>query len=81
MNGPTPSPSTSTRHERTPLPGWKAILIREETFKQLQGIQKSTIDVHLDLRYLGDAAVLLALDASSGNEIVKRACDEMKRRL
>ena len=71
----------NTPHERTPLPGWKAILVREETFRRLQGIQKSTIDPHLDLRYLGDAAVLLALDAEQDKSIVRRACDEMRRYL
>jgi hypothetical protein len=67
------------QRDRAPLPGWKAILIREETFKKLQGVQKATIDPHLDLRYLGDAAVLLALDASERESIVRRACDELRR--
>jgi hypothetical protein len=71
----------ASAHERTPLPGWKAILVREETFRRLQSIQKSTIDPHLDLRYLGDAAVLLALEGAHDKSIVRKACDELKRHL
>ncbi|MBC7957565.1 MAG: hypothetical protein H7Y33_17060 [Cytophagales bacterium] len=70
-----------SERERTTLPGWKAILVREETFRRLQSIQRSTIDPHLDLRYLGDAAVLLALDTEEDRSIVRRACDEMRRHL
>lgn len=81
MNYIKRSDSPASVHERTPLPGWKAILIREETFRRLQSIQKSTIDPHLDLRYLGDAAVLLALDDGHDNSIVRRACDELRRHL
>jgi hypothetical protein len=73
--------TTSHERDRAPLPGWKAILVREETFRRLQGIQRSTIDPHLDLRYLGDAAVLMALDAEEDRSIVRRACDEMRRHL
>jgi len=66
---------------RTRLAGWRAILVRDETFLRLQSIQASTIDPHLDLRYIGDATVLLTLDEASPAHIVKRAVDEMKRRL
>lgn len=71
----------STQERKTRLPGWRAILVRDETFLRLQRIQASTIDPHLDLRYLGDASVLLALDEGSPAHIVKRAVEEMKRRL
>ena len=71
----------STKERKTRLPGWKAILVREETFVRLQSIQASTIDPHLDLRYIGDASVLLTLDEASPAHIVKRAVEEMKRRL
>ncbi|NUP87361.1 MAG: hypothetical protein HUU30_16635 [Burkholderiaceae bacterium] len=55
--------------------------MREETFRRLQGIQKSFRDPHLDLRYLGDAAVLMALDSEHDNAIVRRACAELQKRL
>ena len=71
----------STKQRKTRLPGWRAILVRDETFLRLQRIQASTIDPHLDLRYLGDASVLLTLDEASPAHIVKRAVEEMKRRL
>lgn len=81
MTAPHKSGIRTSTTERAPLPGWKAILVREETFRRLQSIQKSTIDPHLDLRYLGDAAVLLALDEEQDKSIVKRACDELRRHL
>ena len=71
----------STKERRTRLPGWRASLGRDETFLRLQNIQASTIDPHLDLRYIGDATVLLTLDEASPAHIVKRAVEEMKRRL
>jgi len=73
--------STNTKERKTRLPGWRAILVRDETFLRLQRIQASTVDPHLDLRYLGDASVLLTLDEASPAHIVKRAVEEMKRRL
>ena len=73
--------SASAKERKTRLPGWKAILVRDETFLRLQRIQASTVDPHLDLRYLGDASVLLTLDEASPAHIVKRAVEEMKRRL
>lgn len=81
MNTIKKPPTMTSQHERTPLPGWKAILVREETFRRLQSIQKSTIDPHLDLRYLGDAAVLLALESAQDKSIVRKACDELRRHL
>jgi len=67
--------------DRGRLPGWKAVLIREETFRRLQLLQRATVEPYLDLRYLGDAAVLLALDVEEDKSIVRRACDEMRRHL
>jgi hypothetical protein len=75
------APPASVKERKTRLPGWKAILVRDETFLRLQSIQASTVDPHLDLRYLGDASVLLTLDELSPAHIVKRAVEEMKRRL
>ena len=71
----------STKERKTRLPGWRAILVRDETFLRMKSIQASTVDPHLDLRYLGDASVLLTLDEASPAHIVKRAVEEMKRRL
>ena len=73
--------TASTKERRTRLPGWRAILVRDETFLRLQSIQASTIDPHLDLRYIGDATVLLTLDETAPAHIVKRAVEDMKRRL
>lgn len=82
FDAPASNASTAFARERkTRLPGWRAILVREETFARLQSIQASTVDPHLDLRYIGDASVLLTLDEASPAHIVKRAVDEMKRRL
>ena len=77
----SPASTASAKERKTRLPGWKAILVREETFVRLQSIQASTIDPHLDLRYIGDASVLLTLDEALPAHIVKRAVEEMKRRL
>ena len=77
----SPASPASMKERKTRLPGWRAILVRDETFLRLQSIQASTVDPHLDLRYLGDASVLLTLDEASPAHIVKRAVEEMKRRL
>lgn len=82
FDAPASLASPASKQERkTRLPGWRAILVRDETFLRLQSIQVSTIDPRLDLRYLGDASVLLTLDELSPAHIVKRAVEEMKRRL
>ena len=72
------SPASETG--RKTLPGWKAILVRQETFERLQSIQASTIDPRFDLRYIGDAAVQMALDRGEG-EVLQRTREEVKRRL
>ena len=72
------SPASETGRKR--LPGWKAILVREETFERLRSIQTSMIDPCFDLRYVGDAAVQMALDRGEG-EIMQRTRAEVKRRL
>ena len=53
------------KERKTRLPGWRAILVREETFLRLQSIQASTIDPHLDLRYLGDASMRTQQDLTA----------------
>ena len=77
----TESPaSPAFERRRTTLPGWKAILVRQETFERLQRVQTSTVDPRFDLRYLGDAAVQMALERGAG-ELLRRTCEEVKRRL
>jgi hypothetical protein len=68
-----------TDRTRGRLPGWKALLVRDETFRRLQLIQQASVDPYLDLRYLGDAALLLALEEQETRSIVRRACDEIRR--
>ncbi len=80
MSRTDPPASLASDKGRKTLPGWKAILIRQETFERLQSIQTSTIDPRFDLRYIGDAAVQLALDRGDG-EVLQRTREEVKRRL
>jgi hypothetical protein len=80
MNG-TESPALlASETGRRRLPGWRAILVRQETFERLRSIQTSMIDPPFDLRYVGDAAVQMALERGEG-EIVQRTREEVKRRL
>jgi len=78
---PNPNTRLTAVPARGPIPGWKAILVREDTFRLLQAIQLASHDAYLDLRYVGDAAVLVGLDAAEPADIVRRACDEMRSRL
>ena len=80
MTRPDSPASPASESGRKRLPGWKAILVREETFERLRSIQTSMIDPPFDLRYIGDAAVQLALDRGEG-EIMQRTRAEVKRRL
>lgn len=80
MNGIDAPASLASDTARRTLPGWKAILVRQETFERLQSIQASTIDPHFDLRYIGDAAVQMALERGEG-EVLQRTREEVKRRL
>ena len=80
MNGIDLRASLASDRGRKTLPGWKAILVRQETFERLQSIQASTIDPRFDLRYIGDAAVQMALDRGEG-EVLLRTREEVKRRL
>jgi hypothetical protein len=72
--------SLASEKGRKTLPGWKAILVRQETFERLQSIQSSTIDPRFDLRYIGDAAVQMALERGE-SEVLQRTRAEVKRRL
>ncbi len=60
------SPAASPQQRRKPRPGWKA------SFAELRRIQKSTRDPVIDLSYLADACVELALELGA-ERIVQRA--------
>lgn len=59
-------------------PGWKATLVRKETFDRLKAIQKSTTDPTPDMSYLTDACVQIALERGP-EEVVKRVFDSFCR--
>jgi hypothetical protein len=71
----TASP-TSPRSRRRVRVGWKPTILREETFAQLRVIQKSTTDPVLDVSYLSDACVQLALGLGQ-DAIVRRALADL----
>lgn len=71
----TASASSGSQRRRT-RPGWNSTLVREASFDALRAIQKSTTDPRIDLSYLSEACVRMALD-SGRDEIVKRALAEM----
>jgi len=64
--------SASPNSMRRIRPGWKATIVRSESFARLRAIQKSTTDPVIDLSYLADACLQLALDAGP-EAIVQRA--------
>ena len=64
--------AASPQQRRKPRPGWKATIIRSESFAELRRIQKSTRDTVIDLSYLADACVELALELGA-ERIVQRA--------
>ena len=66
------SSAASPQQRRKPRPGWKATIVRSESFAELRRIQKSTTDPVIDLSYLADACVELALEIGA-EQIVKRA--------
>lgn len=57
--------------------GWRAVIVRAESFAELREIQKSTTDPVVDLSYLMDACVRLALQIGP-QEIVKRAVADLR---
>jgi hypothetical protein len=59
---------------RRKRPGWKPTLVRANSFKQLQAIRKSTTDPAIDLSYLTDACVQMALEQGV-DAIVQRVFD------
>lgn len=74
----TERPSAYPQHKRRVRPGWKATIVRCESFKTLRAIQKSTIDPAIDLSYLTDACLQLALELGA-EAIVKRALEDLRR--
>lgn len=69
------SPPPTRRRAR---PGWKPTLVRAETFARLRAIQKSTVDPVLDLSYLSEACLRLALELGP-EAIVRRALADLGR--
>lgn len=62
----------SPNPKRRIRPGWKATIVRSESFARLRAIQKSTTDPAIDLSYLVDACLQMALDIGT-EAIVQRA--------
>lgn len=58
-------------------PGWRPTIVRRDSFLRLREIQKSTSDPTLDLSYLSDACIQIAL-ALGPEEIVKRAIADLR---
>ncbi len=68
------SPASPGR--RRPRPGWKPTLVRRETFALLRKLQKSTSDPAIDLSYLSDACIRIALELGP-EAVVQRALADM----
>jgi hypothetical protein len=66
--------SAFPQQKRKIRPGWKATIVRAESFAKLRAIQKSTTDPAIDLSYLTDACVQMALEQGS-EAIVQRVFD------
>ena len=71
--------SASPQPKRRIRPGWKATIVRSESFARLRAIQTSTNDPVIDLSYLADACLQLALDIGS-EAIVQRALSCLQAR-
>jgi hypothetical protein len=69
--------SAYPQHKRRLRPGWKATIVRYESFAKLRAIQKSTTDPAIDLSYLTDACLQIALELGR-DAIVKRALDGLR---
>lgn len=71
------SSPASPKRNRMIRPGWKATIVRDETFKRLRDIQKSTTDPVIDLSYLTDACLRIALEVGA-EQIVQRALADLR---
>ena len=69
---PAEMSAASPQRKRKPRPGWTATIVRARSFAELRRIQKSTRDPVIDLSYLADACVELALELGA-ERIVQRA--------
>ncbi len=68
---------TSPAPQKRLRPGWKSTLLHKETFLRLRNIQQGTVNPRIDLSYLTDACVQMALD--QGEEaIVEQALARLK---
>lgn len=74
-NKAEPSPLPKSR--KTVRSGWRPTIVRAETFKRLQVVQKSMVDPPVDLSYLSEACLQIALDLGP-EEIMKRALSDVK---
>jgi hypothetical protein len=71
--------SASPNARRRLRPGWKATIVRSESFARLRAIQKSTTDPVIDLSYLMDACLQMALDIGP-EAIVRQALSGLQPR-
>lgn len=71
--------ATSPQSKKPVRPGWKPTIVRKDSFRRLRAIQKSTTDPILDLSYLSDACIQIALELGA-EEIVRRAMADLKPR-
>ena len=75
---PVGGSSTSRRDRRRIREGWKPTIVRESTFARLVEVQRSTTEPRIDLSYLSDACLALALEAGA-EAIVRRALEDLAR--
>lgn len=59
-------------------PGFVPTLVRKETMRKLRKLQKNTPSPHLNLKWLSEACILIALENGS-DEVVNRA-NQLKQR-
>lgn len=67
---------TSRRDRRHVRKGWKPTLVRDATLARLVDVQQSTSPPRLDLSYLTDACLSIALEAGA-EAIVRRALEDL----
>ena len=70
-----PGPA-SPKPRRRVRPGWKAILVRQDTFREVRAIQKSMVDTPIDLCHLADACLRMALEGGA-EKIMRRAVSDI----
>jgi hypothetical protein len=75
---PADGSSASRRDRRQVREGWKPTLVRDSTFARLVEVQRSTREPRIDLSYLTDACLAIALEVGP-ESIVKRALEDLAR--